>query len=111
MNADTFNERQATALQAIKSLYGTAEGEFGPTLFVSHHLDEVEAAYWLRTVGTERPNPNQILNSLVLVNSWSSAGDENIDTFDFGLPENASNYVLAVRFQDDGRVQDVSMES
>jgi Protein of unknown function (DUF2004) len=111
MNADIFAARQAAALQAIKSLYGKPEGEYGPTLFVSHHLEEVEAAYWLRTFGTAQPNPDQVLNALVLVNSWSSEGDENIDTFDFSLPEKATNYVLSVRFQDDGQVQDVSMES
>ena len=110
MDADVFRERQATALRAIKSLYGKPKGEFGPTLFVSHHLKEIDAAYWQRTVGAEQPNPDQILNLLVLVDSWSSEGDEIVDTFDFNLPENVSNYLLSVRFQGDGQVVDVSME-
>ena len=33
------------------------------------------------------------------------------NTFDFGLPGGVSNYLLSVRFRDDGQVQDVSMES
>ena len=111
MTADALNKRQATALQAIKDLYGKPKGEYGPTLFVSHHLQEVEAAYWLRVFGTAQPNPDQVLNALVLTNSWSSEGDENIDTFDFSLPENATNYVLSVRFHENGEVQSVSMES
>ncbi len=111
MTQDAFGERCTAALRAIKSLYGKPEGEFGPTLFVSHHLEEVEGAYWLRTVGVARPTPNQVLNALVLIKSWSSDGVDNIDVFDFGLPNNASNYVLAVRFQDDGALADVSMES
>ena len=111
VDEDVFKERQAIALRSIKSLYDKPEGEYGPTLFVSHHLSEIESAYWLRTVGIEQPSPDQILNLLVLVNSWSSEGDENINTFDVGLPENASNYLLSVRFDGDGHVQDVAMES
>lgn len=111
MTKDPLEERRVTALRAIKSLYGTPEGEFGPTLFVSHHLAEIDAAYWMRTVGVARPTPDQVLNALVLVRSWRSEEGKGIDTFDFGLPDNASNYVLSVRFQDDGRVAGVSMES
>jgi hypothetical protein len=111
MNAKTSDERQAAALRAIKSLYGKPEGEFGPTLFVSHHLTEIEPEYWLRTLGTNQPEPDQILNALVLIDSWSSEDDENVDTFDFSLPEAVSDYLLSVRFQDDGQVRDVSLES
>lgn len=110
MDADEIDERQASARQAIKSLYGRPEGEYGPTLFVSHHLDEIEPAYWLKTVGSERPKPEQVLDALVLVDSWASAGDETVNTFDFTLPEDVSNYLLSVRFGGDGQVQDVSME-
>jgi hypothetical protein len=106
-----FDERQASARHAIKSLYGKPDGEYGPTLFVSHHLNEIEPGYWLKIVGIERPNPQQVLDALVLVDTWASGGDETVDTLDFGLPEDASNYLLSVRFGDDGQVQDVSMES
>jgi hypothetical protein len=111
MTKDATKKRCAAALRAIKSLYGKPDGEFGPTLFVSHHLEEIEGAYWRRTVGVARPTPKQVLNALVLIKSWSSDENGNIDVFDFGLPDNASNYVLAVRFRDDGEVADVSMES
>lgn len=111
MTQGALRKRCAAAMRAIKSLYGKPEGEFGPTLFVSHHLEEVEGAYWMRTVGVARPSPKQVLDALVFIRSWSSRGGDNVDVFDFGLPDNASNYVLAVRFQDDGQVADVSMES
>lgn len=111
MNADASEQRTAAALRAINAAYGTAEGEFGPTLFVSHHLEEFDPAYWLKTFGTAKPDARQILSALVLVDSWSSGDDENIDTFDFGLPGDVSNYLLSVRFDDDGQVLDVSMES
>lgn len=111
MDNDVLSKRTETALRAIKACFGKPEGEYGPTLFVSHHLDEIESAYWLRTIGVERPSPDQVLSMLVLTDSWSSAGNEHIDTFDFGLPEGASNYLLSVRFGEDGEVQDVAMES
>jgi hypothetical protein len=111
MNAEISDERQAAALRAIISLYGKPGGEYGPTLFVSHHLAEIEPEYWQRTLGTNQPEPDQILNALVLIDSWSSEDDEDVDIFDFSLPEAITNYLLSVRFQDDGQVQDVSMES
>ena len=64
MCADILKEREAVALKAIKSLYGKPDGEHGPTLFASHHLSEVEPAYWLRIVDTEQPNPDQVLSTL-----------------------------------------------
>ena len=111
MDADVSRERQASARRAIKSLYGKPEGEYGPTLFVSHHLEEIEPEYWLRTVGAQKPSPEQILDALVFVGSWTSGGGGTDNTFDFGLPGNVSSYLLSVRFDDDGQVQDVSMES
>ncbi len=111
MNADNLDEREASARQAIQSLYGKPEGEYGPTLFVSHHLNEIGPAYWLRTVGVKQPKPEQVLEALLLMDSWASGGGETVDSFDFGLPEDASSYRLSVRFGDGGRVLDVSMES
>ena len=104
----TLHEKAARV--AIKRLYGTSEGEFGPTLFISHHLDEVETDYWITTYGAEIPEPAQILDSLVLVDSWSSADNGTIDVFDFSLPNNITNYLLSARFVD-GKVAEVTMES
>jgi len=111
MNANVLNERTAIALAAIKSLFGKPEGEYGPTLFVSHHFRILSGEYWLKAVGVKQPNADQVLDSLILRGSWISEGGKTTNTFDFCLPENASNYVLSVRFQDNGQVNDVSMES
>lgn len=104
-------ERQSIAHQAIKSRYGTPEGRYGPTLFVSHHLKELQPEYWLRTVGVEQPKPEQVLDALVLIDAFAADGSGTVDTFDFGLPGDASNYFLAVWLGYDGQVQDVSMQS
>lgn len=105
-----MDQREKTAREKIKSLYGTPEGEYGPTLFVSHHLDEVKSEYWVGTCGTDAPEATQVLESLVLVDSWSSADDGNMDVFDFSLPGNVTSYLLSARFEN-GEVAEVPMES
>jgi len=106
----TAKRRERIAREKIAALYGTPEGEDGPTLFVAHHLAEVESDYWVATFGTGSPEAAKILRSLVLIDSWSSADDGEIDTFDFSLPGDITNYLLSVRFED-GEVVEVTMES
>lgn len=106
-----MSQMKNTALAKIKSLYGTPQGEFGPTLFVSHHLDEIEKADWLRVLKTENPTSKQVLDSLVLVGKWSSTDSAVDDIYDFSLPDNLTNYLLSVHFSENGTIEDVSMES
>ncbi len=107
MNA---KDHETAARAKLLAMMGTPEGEWGPTVFVSHHLEELESDYWERYYGSSKPEAEEILGSLVLVNTWSSNDDENIDTFDFSLPGNVTNYLLSVRFKGD-EIVDVSMES
>ena len=104
------SEKEIAARAAVKSLIGKPEGEDSITLFVEHHLAELEADYFSNTYGTAMPEAIQIADSLVLVDSWSSEDDGHIDVFDFSLPDNVTNYLLSVRFSGD-KVEEVSMES
>lgn len=103
-------EKENTARAAVKALIGRPEGEDNVTLFVEHHLAELEADYFSKTYGTTTPEAYQIADSLVLVDSWSSEDDGHIDVFDFSLPDNVTNYLLSVRLSGDN-VEEVSMES
>jgi hypothetical protein len=50
----------------------------------------------------------------VLRSHWGDDDDgdeEGIDTFDFTLPDEVTDYVISVRFDEDGEVESVSMES
>jgi hypothetical protein len=85
----TIQKRTEDALAALKTAYGTEDDEFGATLFVSHHLEEIETAYWERLCGTATPEPRQILDTLVLRSEFEE--DDDMDTFDFTLPD-ASSY-------------------
>lgn len=104
-----IKRREIAARAAIKKAFGTPDDEFGATMFVSHHLEELDSAYWKKHFSTEKPDAHRILESLVLRSHWG--GDDEIDTFDFTLPADATNYVISVAFDEDGGVSDITMES
>ena len=104
-----IQKRTKAALAAIKAAYGTEEDEYGASLFVSHHLDEIESSYWEDRFQTSSPKPLQILEALVLRSDFED--DEDFETFDFTLPGDVTNYVICVSFDGKGKVEDISMES
>lgn len=106
---DEIARRESAARESIDTAYNTPDDEFGVTLFVSHHLDELDASYWTKHFATTEPKPRQILKSLVLCSHWG--GDDEIENFDFTLPDGITNYVICVAFNDSGQVADISMES
>lgn len=106
-----MDEKAKAALAKIQLLHGTPEGEYGPTLFVSHHLEEIDKADWMKILQVETPTSEQILNALILIDAWSSSDDDTIDTYDFSLPDNLTHYLLSASFSADGKSLEVSMES
>ena len=108
-NPNEITKREAAARAAIKNAFGTPDDEFGATLFVSHHLDELEPPYWTKHFSTETPEPQRILESLVLRSHWG--GDDEIDSFDFTLPEEVTDYVVSVKFDESGEIVELTMES
>ena len=108
-NPNEIQRREASARAAIKRAFGTADDGSGVALFISHHLEELDSAYWKKHFSTETPDPLRILDSMVLRSHWG--GDDEIDTFDFTLPEDVTNYVISVSFDEAGEVSGISMES
>jgi len=111
VNAKETEKRTQLALSAIKSAYGTPEDEFGATMFVSHHLEELDGNYWEKHLETSSPEPIRVLDILTLRSHWGDEDEDGIDTFDFTLPDDVTDYVISVRFDEDGTVEDISMES
>ena len=103
--------RTAVALAAIKRAMHSDEGESSVALFVSHHLEEIEESFWREHAGTPQPSAEQVVDLLVLRKHWGEEDEDGIDTFDFSLPDYGTDYVLAVRFGEDGEVENISMES
>ncbi|RYF17181.1 MAG: DUF2004 domain-containing protein [Comamonadaceae bacterium] len=108
---DEAARREKAALGAIRNAFGTDADEFGATLFVSHHLEEIEAGYWQEHLGSATPEPVRVLDLLVLRSHWGDEEEDGMDVFDFTLPGEATDYVISVRFDDAGQVEEISMES
>ena len=98
------NEQKA--LSEIRKTSGTDIGQYGVDEFVAHHLNELPKQYWLKHTGTESPTTIQVIDLLVLRSNWD---DEEV--YDFTLPDNVTDYVMSVSFDEDGEIDSVSMES
>src|SRR5262245_29020763 len=110
-DSDEVARRTAVALAAIKWSMKSGEGRSNVALFVSHHLKEIKESYWRQHVDRECPSSEQILDLLELRSYWGKEDEDGMDTIDFTLPDDATNYVIAVAFDESGEVQDISMES
>jgi hypothetical protein len=111
-----IQRRTAVALLAIKQAMNENDDDSNVKLFVSHHLQELDASYWKKHAGAPRPSPEKVLDLLELRSHWGEDDDGDIDedgieTFDFTLPGDATQYVISVRFDEDGEVEDIEMES
>ena len=106
MEPINIEARKKVAITAIKSAFGTPEQEYGVTMFAEHHIEELEPEYWMKHLGVKNPGPKEVLDLLVLREHW----DED-RVFDFTLPEDVTDYVISVQFDDNGEVEDITMES
>lgn len=109
--AKEIKRRTSAALAAIQQAMSDGDDDSSVKLFVSHHLQELKAAYWKKHAGTPRPRPKKVLDLLVLRSHWGEEDEDGIDTFDFALPGEVTQYVISVRFDEDGEVDDIEMES
>ena len=110
-----LEERRIVALAAIKRAFGTPADEHAATLFVAHHLEELPAEYWLEHCENSQPEPQQVLELLVLRVDEADEDDEDDDIdlnmLDFTLPGDVTDYVICVELDDAGAVESISMES
>ena len=104
-----IQKRTKTSRAAIEAAYGTEDDEQGVTLFVSHHLQEIENSYWEERFQTATPTPSQILDSLILCTGFED--EEDLEMLDFTLPGEVTDYLICVSFSEAGEVEDISMES
>ena len=114
-NSQEISRREKAARAHIDAVYGSPEDEFDVTLFVSHHLSELDASYWMKHTGTSKPDARQVLRLLEACFDSQEEDleeeEEVLDTLDFTLPDGVTNYVICVEFDDSGNIARVSMES
>lgn len=101
-------DRQKLALESIKQAFGTEVGEDIVNLFVEHHLDDLPQRYWQQHLGSSTPEPAAIIDLPQLRESW---GEGRIEYFDFTLPDEVTDYVISVHFDNEGAIDGISMES
>tara|TARA_B100000929_G_scaffold218075_1_gene174717 strand:+ start:632 stop:1183 length:552 start_codon:yes stop_codon:yes gene_type:complete len=98
------NEQKA--LQDIRYAVGTEVGEYSVDEFISHHLEELPSSYWKAKTGFEVPETYQVIDLLILRSKWD---DEEV--YDFTLPDDVTDYVISVKYDDSGVLEDIDMES
>ncbi|TVT87530.1 DUF2004 domain-containing protein [Acinetobacter colistiniresistens] len=103
--------REQLARIAMREALENQQAEDSVELFIQHHLEEVEPAYWQKHFGTSTPTSLQVLEFLVLDHQWEEDGLEPHDMLDFTLPDEITNYVICVSFDAKGQVIDIAMES
>ena len=118
-----ISRRTDAALAAINNAFGTeylkslntADTPYGATLFVEFHLEEFPAEYWKKHLGTSEPEPKAVLSLLVLRGHWGTKDGEHdpdgIENFDFTLPDEVTDEVICVSFNQDGEIEGIYMES
>jgi hypothetical protein len=107
--ATELARRENAARQAIKNGFDMEDEDSGVAMFVAFHLEELEPDYWQAQAGTPRPDPSAVLDLLMLREHWGE--DDEYEFLDFTLPGGVTSYVISVHFDEQGKVDDISMES
>jgi len=97
---------ECKSIEGIKQSSGTEQGEYDIDEFVSHHLDKLPTSYLAKQVDTSKPTNEQVIDLLVLCSKW-----EDEEVYDFTLPDDVTDYVVCVSLDNDGLIEDISMES
>ncbi|MGJ7916793.1 DUF2004 domain-containing protein [Massilia sp. LXY-6] len=108
-HADEVARRENAARQAIKNGFDMEDEDSGAAMFVAFHLEELAPDYWQARTGSGRPDPSAVLDILELRAHWG--GEDELEYFDFTLPDKVTDYVISVRFDSKGKVDEISMES
>ena len=99
-------DNQAKALAAIKAASGTELGEYSIDEYISHHLEELPVNYWEKHLGTTKPSIDSVIGLLILRSKWDDS-----EVYDFTLPDEVTDYVISVAFDEKGEIEDIAMES
>lgn len=114
MSTEEFIQRmEKKARDAIHQQFQHPVEDDQVLLFLQHHIEEIEAEYWLKHTAQAQPTPAQVLQILVLnpYMEWEFEEDEESYMIDFTLPDDATQYMLCVQFDRDEKLIGISMES
>lgn len=103
--------REQLARVAMRAALENQQAEQSVVLFIQYHLEEIEPEYWKKYSGSAVPTLLQVLDLLVLADSWQSDAVDGREMLDFTLPDEMTQYMICVSFDAKGQVIDISMES
>ena len=103
-----FERRKMLALAAIQQAHGAEDGADSVDFFLAHHLEELPEEYWQEQLATTTPDAAAVIGLLVCRSSW---GKDDLENFDFTLPNDVSDYVVSVHFDEAGKIDGIDMES
>jgi hypothetical protein len=102
------------ARDAFKAEF-TEKPEGTVSTYLTHHAEELSEKEMLRIFGTKDPDDlgiGHLLEALQLKRIGLYPGGENyVAVFDFTIGEEATDYLLALEFDEDGNVFGISMDS
>ncbi len=102
------SKTEMAARNYIRAAWGKQGHEQDVTLFVSHHLSELDSSYWMTHTGSSEPTAHQVLDILEL---RIDPEDDEAMLLDFALPGDVSDYVISVELDESGGIIGVAMES
>jgi len=108
MSDSEISKRKDLAFAAIQATLASEDDEGSVSLFVQHHLSELPNSYWMQHLGTSEPEPLAVVGLLRFECNW---GENDIEYFDFTLPDEITNYLISVHFDEAGEIDEISMES
>lgn len=103
--------REGVARVAMQAALENQQAKDGVELFIQHHIEEIEPAYWEKYSGSVAATPLQVLDLLLLAEQWERDDIDCREMLDFTLPDEMSQYVICISYDEKGQVSDISMES
>jgi len=108
-NAESMSKK---AFSAIAADYDLEEESETARFYLQHHIDEFTKDELSDIFGEEEINKESFMNSLILQRvGIYPEDDESFVIFDIQFPDEFTNYLMAVTFDDANELSCISMES
>jgi hypothetical protein len=108
-NAESMTKK---AFSAIASDFDLGDESETARFYLQHHLDELSKDELSEIFGEEEVNKESFMNSLILQRVGMYPEDkESFVIFDIQFPDEFSNYLMAVTFDDANELSYISLES
>jgi hypothetical protein len=100
------------ALMAVSSDWDLNEESETARFYLQHHLDEFDASEITAIFGTTDINKSTFINALLIERvGFYPEDDESYVIVDIQFNKDVTNYLMAVNFDNQGEITEITMES